>query len=558
MKIKTKLIVSIGLLFAIILFMGTFTVIRISQIEQETENIFADNYNSVGYGQKMQRALITNDLKKLRENLLLQKKNVTRRYEASVTDDLERQLEAYEKDPTVDNYRRLSLSINTISLLNLSEIYRRGEHAGKNAGNLMVLIAVLSLISAVVALIMLLFFPKMITRPINQLTEGILDVSRENYDKRLNFSSSSEYGLVAESFNNMTAQLAELRRQNLSNLDGITRYLETIINSIGDPVIGLDERGTVIFANEATQTILGIEHEELLGKSALVLSLYHDIFNKIMVRRGVQGDVPLEIPVGSKICYYLVKCVLNPNNNGTVIILYNITKFKELDHAKTNFIATVSHELKTPIAAVMMNLDLLDGSHVGEMNDDQRELCGNIRENNERLLAITGELLKMTQVEAGKLSLTPRTVSPIEFINDAVNATKALAEKKNCRIEIEYSKELPKLFVDSEKIAWVITNLVINALNHSSVGSYIIIGAQEVDCGVEIYVQDFGVGIDPQYHKKIFERYFRVPGTKVQGSGLGLAISKDFLEAHGGTIRVESSLQNGSRFIATLISGSEK
>lgn len=105
-------------------------------------------------------------------------------------------------------------------------------------------------------------------------------------------------------------------------------------------------------------------------------------------------------------------------------------------------------------------------------------------------------------------------------------------ERFNCQIEVEYPEKITKLFVDSEKIAWVVTNLLSNAIRYSSDGR-IIIGARQIDKAVEIYVKDFGKGIDSRYHESIFDHYFRVPGTKVQGSGLGLAISKDFVETHG-------------------------
>ena len=114
---------------------------------------------------------------------------------------------------------------------------------------------------------------------------------------------------------------------------------------------------------------------------------------------------------------------------------------------------------------------------------------------------------------------------------------------------MEYPEKITKLFVDSEKIAWVVTNLLSNAIRYSSENGRIIIGARQIDKAVEIYVKDFGKGIDLRYHESIFDHYFRVPGTKVQGSGLGLAISEDFVEAHGGTIRIESEVGKGSTFV---------
>jgi signal transduction histidine kinase len=230
-------------------------------------------------------------------------------------------------------------------------------------------------------------------------------------------------------------------------------------------------------------------------------------------------------------------------------MLTDVTKFKMLDNAKTNFISVISHELKTPIAAIMMSLKLLEDERVGEMNTEQKSLAQGIQDNSERLLNITGELLKMTQVETGALHLSPKITKPIELIDYAINATRVLAERFKCNIEVEYPEEkMPKLFVDSEKIAWVVTNLLSNAIHYSPDNARIIIGARHVEQTVEIFVRDFGKGIDPRYHQTIFERYFRVPGTKVQGSGLGLAISKDFVEAHGGSIRVDSEIGQGSCF----------
>ena len=190
---------------------------------------------------------------------------------------------------------------------------------------------------------------------------------------------------------------------------------------------------------------------------------------------------------------------------------------------------------------------------MGALNEEQQALSQSIRENSDRLLNITGELLKMTQVETGKLQLSPKITKPIELINYAINATRMLAERFGCNIEVDYPEEkMPKLFIDSEKIAWVVTNLLSNAIHYSKENSRIIVGAKKREGWLDIYVQDFGKGIDPRYHRSIFERYFRVPGTKVQGSGLGLAISKDFMEAHGGCIRVESEVGKGSRFIISF------
>lgn len=155
--------------------------------------------------------------------------------------------------------------------------------------------------------------------------------------------------------------------------------------------------------------------------------------------------------------------------------------------------------------------------------------------------------------KSGKLQLMPKITKPIELIEYAIKANQVQADKFNIQIEVEYPEEkIGKLFVDSEKIAWVLTNLLSNAIRYSKENGRVVIGARQDENWIELYVQDFGKGIDPRYHKSIFDRYFRVPGTKVQGSGLGLSISKDFVEAHGGMLTVESELGKGSRFVMRL------
>ena len=275
-----------------------------------------------------------------------------------------------------------------------------------------------------------------------------------------------------------------------------------------------------------------------------------------------EKNEPLKIYADNKESYFQASYIPIENaaaeegearNLGDVILLKNITEFKELDSAKTTFISTISHELKTPISAIMMSLQLLEDKRVGSLNGEQEQLSKNIRDNSQRLLDITGELLNMTQVEAGKLQMMPKITKPIELIEYAIKANQVQADKFNIQIEVDYPQEkIPKLFVDSEKIAWVLTNLLSNAIRYSKENGRVVIGVRHKKEYIELYVQDFGKGIDPRYHQSIFDRYFRVPGTKVQGSGLGLSISKDFVEAHGGTLTVQSEPGKGSCFVIRL------
>ena len=342
--------------------------------------------------------------------------------------------------------------------------------------------------------------------------------------------------------------------------------METIINSVKEPIIGLNDEMTILFINDEALNILNLKREDVLMKPAQEIALRNDLLRRL-IRELISTDdnqkkrkaEPLKIYADNKESYFQTKYMqiphtrkigANTGKQGHVIMLKNITEFKELDSAKTTFISTISHELKTPISAIMMSLQLLEDKRVGNLNEEQSELAKSIQDNSERLLSITSELLNMTQVESGKLQLKPRITKPIELIEYAIKANRVQAEKFNIQIEVEYPEnKIGKLFVDSEKIAWVLTNLLSNAIRYSPENGRIIIGAQQTDDNyIELYVKDFGKGIDPRYHQSIFDHYFRVPGTKVQGSGLGLSISKDFVEAHGGTLTVESEIGKGSCF----------
>lgn len=553
------------MLFVIIVLLSALSIGYIYKLSRDTQNILADNYNSLDYAKGMLYALdhVETDREALgifMDNLEKQRKNVTEVDEAEATDRLARHFKLLDENPNEHNIKQLRLDLNHIMSLNMASIQRKSEVARVTFSDAILWISIIGVCCAGVALVLFVLFPSQITRPINELTEGIVEIANRNYNKRLHFHSTQEFSEAASSFNDMAERLQEYQQSSLASILSSKKYIEAIVNSIHEPIIGLNDDRKVLFVNNEALAVLNLKRENMILQSADELSLKNDLLRRL-IRELVNPNEKhesLKIYADNKesffkAIYVPIKLTETEKEGekyvGDVILLKNITEFKELDSAKTTFISTISHELKTPISAIMMSLKLLEDQRVGNLNGEQQSLATSIKENSDRLLSITGELLKLTQVETGKLMLSPKVTKPIELINYAISATRMLAERFGCNIELEYPEEkVKKLFVDSEKIAWVITNLLSNAIHYSKENSRIIIGAMQIGNLVEIYVQDFGKGIDPRYHQSIFDRYFRVPGTKVQGSGLGLAISKDFVEAHGGRIWVESEVGKGSRF----------
>lgn len=570
MRTQRRITLGIGVLFTMILLLGIQSVSYVRQLSQATGNILADNYNSLQYAGDMLESL--NEIGEdsvsrhaLRENLALQQQNITEISEKEITAELQRHIAALSDPVTEQELRTVREDLLRIMDINMAAIRAKSADVEQRADYVMWWLIVVAALCVLVAGAILVWFPKLVLRPIDELKKGIREIANHNYGKRLEFAGNREFEAVAESFNDMAAKLDEYRRSSLDDLMTAKKRIEAIVDTLHGPIIGLGPDRKILFMNQEALSVLNLR-EDAIGRNATEVALSNDLLRRLI--RSLYGDrkkesdsEPLKIYADNKESYFQMEntpLYITPIGSserqfvGNLIVLNNITRFKELDSAKTNFISTVSHEMKTPISSILMSLQLLNDTRLGTLNTEQTQLVNSIKESSDRLLSITGELLNMTQIETGKLKLMPKITKPIELIDYAVKATQVLAERFCCFIEIDYPEKISKLFVDSEKIAWVITNLLSNAIHHSPERSRIIIGAVQHEKAVEIYVQDFGRGIDPRYHKSIFERYFRVPGTKVQGSGLGLAISKEFVEAHGGTISVQSEIGKGSRFSILL------
>ncbi|WP_455496994.1 ATP-binding protein [Coprobacter sp.] len=564
MRIKNKLILGICVLFAMILMLGVLAISSIYDLDRNSRNIYVANNNSLNYARNMLTALerMNSDPAALDifvENFRLQERNITETDELQATRILKEHLKEYRKNSDQTSIAKMRMDLYHIMELNMISISHKSKIAESSAERSLLWISVLFIFCILVSIALLIYFPKYIVKPIKELIKGIQEVADQNYKKRLPAGLGVEFGGVAVSFNKMAERLEEFHDSSISDILSGKKYIEAIVNSITEPIIGLNEEMQIVFVNEEALNLLHLKKGDLLYRSATEVALKNDLLRRLVKELVSPNEKqePLKIYADNKESYFQAKYIPiriieagenEQKNIGNIILLNNITEFKERDSAKTTLISTISHELKTPISAILMSLKLLEDNRVGDLNEEQRQLSESIKDNSNRLLSITGELLNMTQVETGRLQLMPKITKPIELIEYAIKANKVQADKFGCQIEVEYPEKISKLFVDSEKIAWVITNLLSNAIRYTPQNGRIIIGAKQVGNIVEIYVQDFGKGIDPRYHQSIFDRYFRVPGTKVQGSGLGLSISKDFVEAHSGTLTVESELGKGSRF----------
>jgi len=576
MKIKNKLRLGFGFLFLVVLFFGVLSLFYINEISKSAEVVLKDNYESLRYTRDMRKILDEHNLplnpeaiSAFETELKKEENNITEKGEQSEVLALKRSFmaltgSAVTGQGTTDAEREVRTHLQNIDDINMSAIVRKhdvAQHSVKNASLL------LGLAGGMTFLILFSFsvnFPGFVANPLRQLSQGIREISQKNYKQRLEFRSNDEFAELADAFNEMARRLNDWENSNLATIKSEKLRIEAIIGQIQDAIIGLNEKQQILFLNASAERILNIDASHSVGRSAQELAKTNDLLRNIM-DNGSQNR-QLKIYADGKDSYFQldsreISVPLAPGSEesavahsekpaGQVFILRNITQFKELDTAKTNFIATVSHELKTPISSIKMSLKLLGDERVGTMNTEQSELINHIKEDSDRLLKITSELLDLSSVETGNLQLQFNPVDPDLIVNYALDAIKFQAEQKEVRLELISGNSLPKVLADTEKTAWVLINFLSNALRYSPAKSRIVIQVIEKNSAIEFSVKDFGNGIDKQYQARLFDRYFQVPtdGTKKSGSGLGLAISKDFIEAQNGRIWVESEIGEGSTF----------
>ena len=569
MKIKTKLNLGVGLLFILIIILSLVSSFYIFSIKKDTQNILKANYNTLEYSRNMLLSLediSTNETKSIaifKTNLKLQIANITEDGEDVVTNKLQNSfsnLEKNKKDYKLKN--QIRQDIFEIMKLNMKAIKQKSDVAKHTAEEANLWIAVVGTLCFLIAFNLLVNLPNNIANPIKELTASIKEIANRNYKERVNFMNHNEYGDLAKSFNSMAEKLEEYSSSSLHKLTFEKKRLETLINKMHDPIIGLDNDGIILFVNDEALKIMGLKSENVIGKSATTLAISNDLLKTLIANKwGNSKEHPMTIFADEKESYFekeIVKITITPAGDdqsidiGNVIILRNITVFKELDFAKTNFIATVSHELKTPIASIKMSLLLLEKQETGKINIEQQQLIESIKEDSQRLLKITGELLNLSQLETGNIQLNIENSNAHEIINYAIEAVKKQAEQKNIQIICTAPTNLLRVKADSEKTSWVIINLLTNAIRYSAVNSKINVRLKKENDTILFQIQDHGIGIDSRYKNKVFDKYFQIPGSNKTGTGLGLAISKEFIEAQNGTIHVDSDLGCGSTFTVRL------
>jgi signal transduction histidine kinase/HAMP domain-containing protein len=395
-----------------------------------------------------------------------------------------------------------------------------------------------------------------ILRPIQTLTTVSKELGEGKLDQVVPVESKDELGQLADAFNKLAARLRVYRQTTTDQLSQARHMTEITFSAFPDSLMALSMDGKINFANPAAGKLL----QKLNSEYGLPLGIQEEV-EKVL--KGAPDSVPTSFEKAIPVRIDDHEAFLLPrvigmrdeagNMFGAALILQDVTRFRLMDEVKTNLVSTVSHELKTPLTSIRMGLHLLLEERIGPLNPKQLELLLAAREDSERLLRMINDLLDLARLESGQTRQRLEVVSPQTLIDDALPNLRSLTEAHDSRLVAEVAPDLPEVTVDPRQISHVFSNFVANAARFSKAGEDVVLSVKPGGKTVRFSVLDHGPGIPQEFQTRIFERFFRIPGTEESnGVGLGLAIAKEIVISNGGSIGLHSMPGEGSEFFFDL------
>ncbi|HET7208856.1 MAG TPA: ATP-binding protein [Terriglobales bacterium] len=395
-----------------------------------------------------------------------------------------------------------------------------------------------------IALVLAAIAAQSTTNRLQKIVRFAEQVAAGDLTARVQVSSFDEIGHVARALERTVGRMEE----NFAALENSQRQLETLLNSMQDGVIAVDQDGRVQWINQSMTRLV-----QRARISAPVIETVRDPDFLAAVRSAADQKKVVASRASSIVPGRTFDVTAAPlPAGGAVAVLRDLTETERVEKTRRDFIANVSHELRTPLTSIQGYAEtLLD---TVPQQDHIREFLEIIRKNATRMARLTEDLLTLARVESGEQRFQLEAVAPQELLQEAVQSFRAMARTQGVELVVEDgASEL--VMADQEAIHQVFANLIDNALKYGGGGGRIVVGARCAEMGTEFYVRDSGPGIPSEHLPRLFERFYRVDKARSRdsgGTGLGLAIAKHIVLAHRGSIRAESELNHGSTFLFTL------
>lgn len=414
--------------------------------------------------------------------------------------------------------------------------------------HLFLIIIVGSLLIVIIAFYFILKFAKKLNEPIREMSECAEHFAQGQFSKKISNPAIYELQVLAQSLNKMAEQLDE----KIVLIDQQKNEIDAVLGSMGEAVLAVDLFGKIIRINEAFRVLFGIS-EEVIGKN----------FSEIVRNKDLEDYIAISLTNNEKTeekIIYLIKQSLYMKTNGTplidamgekygaVIVFSDITRMKQLEKVRQEFVSNASHEIRTPITSIKGFVETILESGL-ENKDETLHFLQIIQKQSDRLAAIINDLLLLSSLEEG--GSVPLTTLPIiHTLEEAVQTCSIQAKQKDIQVQLNCEKSL-QAPINAPLLEQAIVNLLMNAIAYSPAGSLVTINAQAEGQKLKISVIDNGIGIPANHLDRLFERFYRVDKSRSRkngGTGLGLSIVKHITQVHGGTVAVESISGKGSTF----------
>jgi NtrC-family two-component system sensor histidine kinase KinB len=424
--------------------------------------------------------------------------------------------------------------------------------------------ALIGLAAVGTGLVFSLVLSTLLVRPLDRIMAAAQKVSEGDYEVTVTTRATDELGRLAAGFNGMVRKLKAYNDLNVRRIVEEKGKSEAIIRSIDDGIIVVGADGKITDMNPMAARALQVPEDDRGDRHFLEVVKSEELFG--YVKQALESGQPPEIDERKSVLTVATggterhfQFSITPVHAktgrmvGVVLLLRDVTKLRELDRLKSEFVMAASHELRTPLTTITMSVNLLEETAREKLTDKERTLLAAAREELERIKALVNDLLDLSKIEAGKMELAFERVPVGLLLEKAIAALRVQADEKGIALTSAIPEGLPQVRADANKVTWVLTNLIANALRYTRRGGSVRLTAEKAGPQVHLSVTDTGAGIPYEYQSRVFDKFAQFKGRdSTQGTGLGLAICKEVVRAHGGTIWVESEPGKGSTFTFTL------
>ncbi|MFH1035325.1 MAG: ATP-binding protein [Pseudomonadota bacterium] len=604
MTLRAKLLLAQLPLWLALLLVGLLALFTTAALGRQAHDIFSDNYRSVQEVRVMteslerlhdvaQTAVLTGEawpvaqvaqLQELFEqSLKAQEGAVVEAGEHEATTDLRQAWRAYrdefqllmELNPPrrvrevlssrlMPAFLRVKKAQDQIVSINQGAMETKSAQARRRAKDFQATMATMSLAALATGLALTLWLTAHLLRPLSVLGQALQRIGGGDFETRVRLAGRDEITQLAGRVNEMASRLLQYRQHSLGALLLAQQASQATINSLPDPVLVLDMEGRLVNLNQAAEELLG--GPPALGQTAwsslepTLARKAQELFNHVVegkgpvVPKGFQDALRLPAPQADRYLLPRATPVHDPGGGlaGVALLWQDVTRLRRFDQMKTDLVATVAHEFRTPLTSLGMAIYLCLEGAAGPLSPKQADLLSAARQDCERVKAMVEDLLDMSRLGHEGLMLRRAPLEAAKLLEDALLAHGPEARRLEVELVLGQSPGPALVSADPERVGLVFSNLIANALRHTPAGGRVTLEAQAQDRMVRFLVSDTGEGIAPQHIPNIFERFQGVGQEPAGAAGLGLFIAREAVLAHGGDIGLTSQPGQGSRFWFTL------